>query len=80
MNLRTERPNVHTMIRDGEICKVVEAGVSKAPTAGLKWVEGPCMVDAEAKRERGLPKSCLGVTGRQGHKIQKRVHLSQLFN
>lgn len=38
MNLRTKRPNVHTMIREGEIGNVVEGGVSKASTAGLKWV------------------------------------------
>lgn len=38
MNLRTERPNVHTMIRDGEIGNAGEGGVPKASTAGLKWV------------------------------------------
>ena len=38
MNLRTERPNVHTIIRDGEIGNAGEGGVPKASTAGLKWV------------------------------------------
>lgn len=38
MNLRTERPNVHTVIRDGEICNAGEGGVTEGSMAGPKWV------------------------------------------
>lgn len=38
MNLRNERPNVHTVIRDGEICNAGEGGVTEGSTAGPKCV------------------------------------------